>query len=219
MSKKPRDEQKTKKEQVAEWLRDTIIAGELEPGERLLQDELAERFAVSATPIREAIQLLVAEGVLSHSPYKGVQVAEVQMDDVREVYLIRCELEALATRFAVPNLRLAEVKQLHELQKTIESHVRDHDLQPLRKLNYDFHMIIYHAAEMPLLYNMIRSLWTRFPWDTLHVLPDRAGNSTQEHLKILAAIDDVNPEMAGAAMREHVETGMKALGAYLSGQK
>lgn len=207
---------KTKKELVADWLRDTIIAGELSPGERLLQDDLAERLEVSATPIREAIQLLVAEGVLSHSPYKGVQVAEVQMEDVREVYLIRCPLEELAVRVAVPNLRLSDVKALRDIQAEIRQHVKTEDLKPLRKLNYDFHMLIYQAAEMPLLFNMIRNLWTRFPWDTLRVLPHRAAQSADEHQQILSLIEEMDAQGAGRAMRQHIEQSMEALETYLS---
>jgi DNA-binding GntR family transcriptional regulator len=207
---------KTKKELIADQLRDTIIAGELLPGDRLTQDDLAEQFDVSATPIREAIQILIAEGVLSHSPYKGVQVAEIRMDDVREVYLIRCELEALATRLAVPNLRLSDVKKLTEIQVQIERHIEQADLQSLRKFNYEFHMVIYRAAEMPLLFTLIRNLWTRFPWDTLHVLPGRAGQSSLEHREIMAAINDIDEDLAAQRMRRHIEDSMIALDRYLA---
>src|SRR5205823_2477029 len=93
MPSKPKEARKTKKDLMVELLRDAILSGELAPGERLLQEELADRFDVSPTPVREAIQQLVAEGVLSHSPYKGVQVAEVEVEDVQEIYLIRAALE------------------------------------------------------------------------------------------------------------------------------
>ncbi|MFP4323656.1 MAG: GntR family transcriptional regulator [Anaerolineales bacterium] len=209
------DTPKTKKERIADYLREIVISGEVEPGERLRQDELAARFEVSATPIREAIQLLVAEGVLTHSPYKGVQVAEIKMEDVREVYLMRCELEDLITRQAVPNLRLADVGHLRETLAQMDGALQAGELPALRKLNNAFHMRIYQAAAMPLLYDIIRSLWTRFPWDTLHVLPGRAAASHTEHEQILAAIEAFDAPRAGQAMRAHIQQGMQHLDTYL----
>lgn len=216
MSVKDQNQQKTKKDLIVEIMREAILSGELVPGERLLQEELAERFEVSPTPIREAIQQLVAEGVLSHSPYRGVQVAEVRLGEVREVYLIRSMLEELATQMAVLNLRIVDVRQLRTYQEEIRKRVENNDLLALRKLNYEFHMLIYKAADMPLLLHMIRTLWTKFPWDTLHVLPDRAQNATEEHQRILDAINEGNAELAGEQMRLHIESGSTALHEYLS---
>lgn len=216
MPQRDHDQQKTKKDLIIEVMREAILSGELVPGERLLQEELAERFDVSPTPIREAIQQLVAEGVLSHSPYRGVQVAEVHLDEVRQVYLIRSTLEELATDTAVLNLRIGDVLQLREYQNKIRDHVHKDDLRALRKLNYEFHMLIYKAANMPLLFNMIQSLWTKFPWDTLHVLPNRAAAAADEHELILDAINNGNADLAGQLMRKHIESGSAALQDYLT---
>ena len=150
---------RTKKDLIADSLREIILAGELRPGDRLLQAQLAERFEVSATPIREAIQQLVAEGVLSHSPYKGVQVAIVQLAEMHEIYLIRSALEPLATRIAVPNLRISDVNQLHSFQEAIRASVETDDLETMLKRNYDFHWLIYNAAAMPHLSSILRNLW------------------------------------------------------------
>ncbi len=216
MPHRDQDQQKTKKDLIIEVMREAILSGELVPGERLLQEELAERFDVSPTPIREAIQQLVAEGVLSHSPYRGVQVAEVHLDEVRQVYLIRSTLEELATRTAVLNLRIGDVMQLREYQDQIREQVENNDLRILRKLNYEFHMLIYQASNMPLLIHMIKSLWTKFPWDTLHVLPNRAEAATDEHELILKAINNGDADLAGRLMREHIESGSSALNDYLT---
>src|SRR5690242_4734598 len=98
--------QGTKKQKIVELLREAILSGDLGPGDRLTQEELAARFNVSMTPVREAIQQLVAEGVLDQSPYKGVRVVEVSPEDATEIYLMRSVVEALATRIGVPNLRI-----------------------------------------------------------------------------------------------------------------
>ncbi len=200
---------------MVEILRDAILSGELQPGERLLQEELAERFKVSPTPIREAIQQLVAEGVLSHSPYKGVQVAEVHLEDVREVYLIRSVVEQLATHAAVPNLKISNVQRLHLLQTDIERIVLNNGQESLLQLNREFHMIIYEAAAMPQLLQIIKNLWIKSPWDTLFVVPNRANMIVQEHRLILEAIDRGNAEQAGQAMHHHIEQGARVLAEFL----
>jgi len=207
--------QKTKKDLMVEILRDAILSGELQPGERLLQEELAERFNVSPTPVREAIQQLVAEGVLSHSPYKGVQVAEVRQEDVWEVYLIRSVVERLATRLAVPNLKISDVKRLHDIQTEIEAEVRRQERPALLRLNREFHMLIYEAAETPVLYQIIRTLWLKSPWDSLFVVPNRALMVVREHQLIIDAIDAGDAELAGQRMQEHIERGAEMLTQYL----
>ena len=219
MNQKSSLTQKTKKELVVEILRDAIVSGELEPGERLLQEELAERFQVSPTPIREAIQQLVAEGVLSHSPYKGVQVAEVKLEDMQEVYLIRSVLEGLATKLAVPNLKISDVQHLHSLQADMETKAANGELAAMRKLNQEFHMLIYGAASAPELYKIIRNLWAKSPWDTLYVLPGRPMMAIEEHRLIMTAIDRGDAESAGQSMETHIERGIRVLADYLKASK
>lgn len=207
---------RTKKEVIVEILREAILSGELQPGDRLLQDELAERLNVSATPVREALRQLEAEGILTHSPHKGVRVADVKLEDTRETYLIRSALEALATRLATPNLDEAAIERLQDLQVQMEARIQNDELLELRKLNQEFHMIIYQAARMPRLLKMIRNLWTQFPWDTLYVLPGRAQESAAEHQKIIDTIVNGDAEQAATRMQEHIEHGVIALADYLT---
>lgn len=209
---------KTKKDVVVEIIREAILSGELEPGERLLQDELAERLNISPTPVREALRQLEAEGILDHSPHKGVRVAEVKLEEVQEIYLIRSELEALAMRLAIPHLDDSDIQRLRALQAQIEGHIEKDQLRELRKPNYEFHMLIYEAAGMPQLYRIIRNLWTKFPWDTLHVLPGRAPESAEEHRRLIQAINGGDAELAGQRMQEHIEHGATALTEYLAAE-
>ena len=211
---------KTKKDLMVKMLREAILGGELQPGERLLQEDLAERFQVSPTPVREAIQQLIAEGILSHSPYKGVQVAEVELQDVQEVYLIRSMLEYLATREAVPNLRVSDIQKLHRIEHEIEAVVAEMDegaTEPgrLLRLNRDFHMLIYEAADLPQLLRIIKTHWIKSPWDTLFVVPQRAHMVVEEHRLILEAIDQGDAEKTGLQMRHHIERGAEALARFL----
>jgi DNA-binding GntR family transcriptional regulator len=208
-------QKKTKKDQVIEMLREAVLSGELEPGEKLQQDKLAERFSVSSTPVREALRQLEAEGLVNHHPGRGVRVAEVDLRDVREIYLIRGALEALATRLAVPYLNNTYIQRLEALQAQMETVIANRQLKKLRKLNYEFHMQIYRVADMPQLFQIIQNLWTKFPWDTLHVLPDRALDASQEHDRLIRAIVDGNAKLAGQLMQEHIDSGAAALAEYL----
>ena len=210
---------RTKKDLMVEILRDAILSGEIQPGERLLQEELAERFNVSSTPVREAIQQLIAEGVLSHSPYRGVQVAEANLEEVREIYLIRSVVERLATRLAVPNLKISEVQRLHALQDQLEAQLQVREQGAVLKLNREFHMLIYQAASAPILYQMVKSLWIKTPWDTLFVVPNRTETVIEEHRRVLDAIDRGDAELAGQYMQHHIENGAAMLASYLEGRK
>src|SRR5262245_59456685 len=147
---------KTKKDLVVDVIREAILSGELEPGARLLQDDLAERFQMSSTPVREALRQLESEGILQSSPNRGVRVAEVDFQAVREIYLIRAELEALATRAATPRLRRLDLERLRALQAEIEADIEQQDLKALRRLNFELHSLIYEAAGMPELLKIIR---------------------------------------------------------------
>lgn len=207
---------KSKKDLVVDVIREAILSGELEPGARLLQDDLAERLQVSSTPVREALRQLETEGILQSSPNRGVRVAEVDFQAVREIYLIRAELEALATRLATPRLRPADLTRLRALHAEIETNIQARELKTLRRLNFELHSVIYEAAAMPELLKLIRSLWTKFPWDTLHVLPDRAQRSAQEHARLIGALAAGKAERAGQLMHAHIESAANELNRYLS---
>jgi DNA-binding GntR family transcriptional regulator len=206
---------KSKKDLVVEVIRHAILSGELEPGARLLQDDLAERLQVSSTPVREALRQLETEGILQSSPNRGVRVAEVDLRSVREIFMIRADLEALATRMAAPNLRAADLRRLRTLQSEIEDLIRRGELKELRRLNYELHNLIYQAAGLPELLKIIRALWTKFPWDTLHVLPNRAFMSADEHGRLIRALEEGSADLAGQLMREHIESGARALDHFL----
>ena len=206
---------KTKMDQIVEILREAVLTGEFTSGARLLQDDLAERFNTSSTPIREALRQLQAEGILEHSPYRGVQVAEVKMEDVREVYMIRAVMESFVTRLAVPYLNHARVEQLRAMQLLMREQVANNELPNLRKTNYEFHLLIYEAANMPYSLKIIKTLWAQSPWDALYVLPGRAPKSLEEHERILDAIADQDAKLAGQRIQEHIEYAASALADYV----
>lgn len=210
-----RANQKTKMDQIVETLREAVLMGEFESGTRLLQEELAERFNTSSTPIREALRQLQAEGILEHSPYRGVQVAEVRMEDVREIYMVRAVMEPFATRLAVPYISGANLEQLHALQAEMRTYEANGEGARLRKANYEFHLMIYEAANMPYTLKIIKNLWAMCPWDALYVLPGRVPKSLEEHERILEALAEQNVRVAGQRVQEHIEYAAAALAEYI----
>ena len=102
----------TKADEIALALEDAIISGELPPGAVLRQEQLSERFGVSRTPIREALRRLAATGLVSFTPNRGVRVRTISLDELRQAFLVRAELEALVTGLATPHMTEARLAEL-----------------------------------------------------------------------------------------------------------
>jgi len=207
---------KTKRDFVVDILREAILSGTLKPGERLAQDELANHLEVSSTPVREALRQLEAEGLIEHVPHKGARVAELSADVIREVYMIRGVLEALATRLAVPNLGPNELRELEELHQQMADLLRGNALEQLGDVNRQFHMTLYKASGCRILYDLITNLWTRIPWsDGWTVVPGRGQEVLQEHDQIIAAVRKRDPDLAADMTREHCERGSHRIAGHI----
>jgi DNA-binding GntR family transcriptional regulator len=191
--------------QVAERLRAEIVAGDLEAGSRLRQVEIARRYGVSTTPVREALATLQQEGLVRLHPQRGAVVFVPDVDDLREHYEIRAALEALAAakaaeRFApewAAPLRayLAEMRQAPPAARYIA-------------LNQRFHTELYAHSDRPKLTRMIAGLRDASS-SYLHIY--RAAEDfpvarlDAEHGEILAACEARDPERAARAVREHLQ--------------
>lgn len=101
-------------EEIAETLRDEIIAGIYKPRERLIEEELSDRFFVSRTPIREALKQLESAGLVTIEPYKGAFIADKDPNEIRDIYELRCVLEAFTTELAVPHITADIINQMQQ---------------------------------------------------------------------------------------------------------
>lgn len=194
----------TKKDIVIEEIRELILTGKLAPGDRLLQDELAEKFNISQTPIREALRVLEAEGVLEHEPHKGVRVAEISISELSEIYQIRAELESLAIREASQKVTTDDIILLKSLIETMNNYIKAGEYKETSVPDYQFHMYIYKLANMPLLFQLIRSLWSKIPSDIRQVFPNSGKSSAEEHMAILEALEAKDPAMCEEKLRKHM---------------
>src|ERR687888_2586387 len=107
----------TKADDIARVLEDEIVAGVIPPGAVLRQEHISERFSVSRTPVREALRRLSALGLVSFVPNRGVRVRTLSRDELREAFLVRAELEALATELAVPRMTEADLAALDDAER------------------------------------------------------------------------------------------------------
>jgi len=188
---------------VIERLRDEIRRGDLAPGMRLRQMQVANRFGVSSTPVREAFTALQREGLLVSSPHRGVVVFHPTVADLRETYEIRIPLEALATRLAVQHITEDDLIVLRELNEQMRT---DEDYGAL---NREFHARIYEAARRPKLVQIIsdlRDASAAYLRVYQKVAQDAPGADwLDEHAAILDALEARDGSAAEAAMVAHLQ--------------
>lgn len=146
----------TAQERTLTALRGDILSGTLAPGQQLVQENVADRYGVSRVPVREALQLLTSEGLVSHVPNRGYFVTELSVTDLEEVYRLRQILEAEALRAAVPALRDDDVTEVRRLAEEVQ---QAPDLVTLTDANRRFHFALFNAAGMPRLTRLLRQLW------------------------------------------------------------
>ena len=203
----------TLRERILETIREAIIRGSLKPGEKVAEPELAERFGISRTPIREAFRQLESEGYLTVIPRKGAVVTSFSQKDVEEFYAIKSILEGYAARRACQNLSVKEVEKLEAINAKLQQLAEDSDVKQFFKVHNDFHDLFIKAACNDKLCEMINSLVSKFQRLRLASLslPGRMKISVQEHEKIIEAFRKKDPAMAEKLVRKTAEFGGRAL--------
>ncbi len=203
---------------VAERLREEIQHGTLAPGTRLRQNDVAQRFGVSTTPVREAFAQLQAEGLVRIDPHRGAVVFHPTVDDVLEFYEIREALESLAVTHAIPRLKPDAARDLDAL---IDRMRRTEDARKWLRLNDRFHLRLYESAGRPRLSSLIDNLRdASAPYIYMFVasrpLSERAN---EEHQEILDACVRQDPSGAKRAIRDHLRNASRDLAAFLGARE
>ena len=200
---------------VFERLRRLILDGEYGPEERLVEEQLAERLGVSRTPIRQALTMLEAEGLVEMEPNRGATVCSFSVEDVWEIYDLRAVLEGHAARRAAGRIEEWELNGLRslvaEMERTVPERFPDHE-EEIRRLvarNTEFHGTIVAAGRNSRLERLIRRtvevplMFKAFFWYT----PRERAISNHYHRQILHALQHGDAERAEIVMREHVYEG------------
>jgi DNA-binding GntR family transcriptional regulator len=185
-------------------LLEEISRGDLLPGARLRETELAERLSISRTPVREAIRQLEADGLVAHVPRQGATIRVLDYTEVMELYEMRAVLEGTAARLAA---RAASDLELDELAALNEELAATEDLRLAYDLNRQFHLTLLDAAKNRYLVKSVNALQK-----TLLILgsstlveAERASQAVKEHADVLDALKDRDGARAEALMRAHIE--------------
>ena len=221
----------TKADDLALALEEAIVSGEIPPGSVLRQEHLSEQFQVSRTPVREALRRLAALGLVSFEPNRGVRVRMLAREELREAFLVRAELESLATEIATPKMSSADLAELEAAERRFSdvthelvemAHAGRQDLELAREwlhANHAFHDVIYAAA---------RGAADRADGEGRAAdVPRQAGvgdrrrprralpKNDNQHRAIREAIAARSPQGARVLAREHVLSSGKLLEAIL----
>lgn len=179
----------TKSSFIYQRLKQNILDGRLKPGEKLAASKLAHSFGVSVIPLREAFNLLIAEGLLTNIPHRGTYVTEIEVSRLKEIFPIAAVLEGYAAREAAVLLRQKDFHSLSKLLQQMEQARTNHEYARMSDLHREFHMTIYRASANQHLLKLIDDLWQRSARPRVFgLVPVRAFQSIQEHAQILEAL-------------------------------
>ena len=217
----------TKADDIALVIEEAIVSGELEPGTVLRQEQLSERFGVSRTPIREALRRLAALGLVSFVPNRGVRVRTISREELHEAFMVRAELESLATELAATKMTeesLAELdaaaKRFSRLTQELRSREPGEERRTVMgdwvRANHAFHDVIYGVAESPLVEQLAKSARRTFSGPAVwapgdHSIDGLYLRNDEQHRAIRGALAAGSPAGARQLAREHVLSSFEML--------
>ena len=210
----------TKADDLALALEEAIVSGELAPGTILRQEQLSERYAVSRTPVREALRRLAALGLVQFVPNRGVRVRTLSREELREAFLVRAELESLATALATPKMSDGDIAELEtaeirfsEMTQVLRERSRAGTQDGALvgewvRANHAFHDVIYECADAPYITSLAKSARRTFfgqaVWAVGSEIDGLYEKNDLQHSAIRRAIAARSADGARAVARDHV---------------
>jgi DNA-binding GntR family transcriptional regulator len=203
----------TLREKILETIREAILKGDLKPGEKVAEPELAERFGISRTPIREAFRQLESEGYLTVIPRKGAVVAALSERDVQEFYAIKSILEGYAAELAAKNLSDKDLTKLEAINDKLREIAEEGDVKAFYRVHNEFHETFLKAADNSKLYELIQQLGMKFSRLRMASLSvsGRMAISVAEHDKLLDAFRRHDAKSAENLVKKTAAIGGKVL--------
>jgi len=192
-------------EEIADILRENIISGNINPGEKVNEYQVAKLLNISRPPIREAFRLLVAEGLITLVPRKGAFVSKLSVQEVKEIYEMKSMMESFAVRLAIPIIDEKEISELNSINNSMGEKIKQSNFKAILKLNIEFHRKMIRMSKNQKLVHFYESI----------VLPirryQRVGLSAptswevslKEHKGIVQAIKSKDIGLAEMLTREH----------------
>ena len=194
-------------------LRERILGGEYAPGERLGEVELADKFGLSRTPVREALRRLAAEGLVDITTNKGARVVEYPPQDLEYIFMIRAHVEGLAARAAAQTATTADIDRLDHIATVLKDHAEAGNLDEVYRLNAEYHATLNGLAGSPVVSTTVGTLiHASVLQRTLHAFDDAAmRRSVNHHLEIVAALRARDGDWAEAVMHAHLLSARASL--------
>lgn len=197
------------RESVYEALTQMIIAGRLQPGQHLVEVELARLLGVSRQPVREALQRLHNEGWVDLRPGYGAMVHVPAEDEVDQLLNVRTVLESEAARLAAENASPEGVSKLREMCATGTRMAKEGDIDGAVRVNAEFHRYVAELSGNRFIADFAAQVDRRVRWYYTPVAPARGQASWREHARVISAIAERDPDKAAKVMREHTERTRK----------
>ncbi len=209
----------TTPQHALERLRRAVVAGELRPGDRIRQEEVAAELGVSVASVREALTVLEQEGQVRYAPRRGYFVAELDIADLEEIYDLRRVLETRAARLALPAVDAAALARMREAAAACVLAADAVDVVAELDANRRFHFALLDAPGRPHSMRLIRLLWDATePYRALYYsAPEERQSSLAAHERILAAVADRDPDRLVAELDAHREEALTVLRRILGG--
>ncbi len=216
-------QRKPLKEEIFDVLHEKIIAGKVQPGDWLRQEEIATQLGVSMTPVREALDLLVSVGLAERVPYRGVRVPQPNADEIIEAYAMRLLLEAAGARAAALKRDQAQVDELKRILSRMKGLLSLNDMSALRQLSRQFHrsvVAISKNSTLDRLYEMVMNSfpdWMLYEYLFRHsnLLDDSLSDEYREHMALVEAIETGDADLAERMAIAHIRQLGQDLVAYL----
>ncbi|MBR6472278.1 MAG: GntR family transcriptional regulator [Firmicutes bacterium] len=197
--------------EIADIVRERILKGEYEIGEKIKESSIATELSVSRTPIREAFKMLEEEGLLDYLPNRGCYAKGFTKRDVSDIYAVREALEELAMTWACERITDEEIERLEEQCELMEFYTRKKDAQKILAMNSTFHDIIYNSTRSRFLAQVLRSYKGYLDKSRKSVYYDETflEDIQKEHRALLEAVRERNVEEALEAIHVHLSESRK----------
>lgn len=198
------------RDEVYHMLRNDIINGIYQPGERLQEEQLAEAFGTSRTPVREALRKLEVEHFVSYVPHRGTVVSQVSTDDIEDLYEVRKMLEGIIAKRAAVNATDEDIKKLRKALSDCEKY--DNSDERLDAID-EFNNILFETAKCDSIVDInkrVREILKRVVVSN-HLNPERHKIAHEEHKKIIDAIEARDPNLAEKFAHEHISNSPRKL--------
>jgi len=201
-------------DQLYDYLSNAIIEGVLKPEEKLVEDDLCNKFGISRSPIRECFRILQSEGLIVIEPRKGAFVKKFSRKEIKDVFPVRAHLEGLAAKLATPNMGDREIGKLEDLIDEMNSAIKTKDVRAFLKCNSIFHGTFIKAAQNEILEKILVTLgkgfWLRIAYHYYQSSPELVF-SNKMHKDIVTAFRKGDPHAAEQAVKEHIEHAKRSM--------